>query len=381
MATKPGDNSGTKTLQNQQLMDMASQGGIAGLIELFIAFLTGNWGMSSGKEGSFHQELFDGGAKVSAQDVINSPTFRQQFPDYKVPESAKGIDMSADLDFKTAQAIFDKPEHIDAAARTVVNIGIERTVEDMEARGVKYGFGDKSGTSAIDCSGLVQKALGNAFGMAEDGISLTGEDGKATISFDNADKRLLVTHSDGQIVGIGKESGMLRGGDVKMENLREGMVIGLDTGDRGWDRGRTLGVDHVGIVYRDTETGVMKFAQSSSSGDGVNIQDLDKWLESNTAQRSQLYAVDPVALAETSYEKKPEMVAEASADNTSRTATSAADEIDPDGKVADNTATAAFQAAASPVQPAPQPEPAAPAPQSPDVATTIKPQEQTPAPV
>jgi hypothetical protein len=174
-------------------------------------------------------------------------------------------------------------------SRLSVNIGVEEVVEDMEARGVSYGFGDKTGVSAIDCSGLITRALDHAFDTTD---SVTG------ISFDENDNSMLVTHSDGQVANVGRVSGVLRGDEVNIENLKEGMIIGLDTGDRGWDQGRTYGIDHVGIVYRDSETGEMKFAQSSSGGGGVNIQNLDDYLESRVASRADLYAVDPVKLAE-----------------------------------------------------------------------------------
>ena len=105
-------------------------------------------------------------------------------------------------------------------SRLSVNIGIEEVVEDMEARGVSYGFGDKTGVSAIDCSGLITKALDHAFDTTD---SVTG------ISFDENDNSMLVTHSDGQVANVGKVSGVLRGGEVNIENLREGMIIGLGT--------------------------------------------------------------------------------------------------------------------------------------------------------
>lgn len=362
--------------------DMAFQGGIMGIFQMIVALFTGQF-PSLDQNSSFHRDLFNS-RPVTGNDIINNPTFKNRAPDYTVPEGASGVDLDTNLNFETATTLFDKPEHIDAAARTVVNIGIERTVEAMEARGVRYGFGDKSGVSAIDCSGLVQRSLENAFAIAEDGITVSGDDGAVTISFDRSDANLLKTHSDGQIANIGRESGVLRGADVSAENLREGMVVGLDTGDKGWDRGRTFGVDHVGIVYRDTETGVMKFAQSSSSGGGVNIQDLDDWLASNTAKRSQLFAVDPVQLGETSYEAAPTVVAEnnaeaetpaaeastetpestvaanntpeTEAENTSRTGTSAANEIDPDENQNSGATKVAFNNAVENITPDQQPE-------------------------
>jgi hypothetical protein len=371
--------------------DMMAQGGIMVLFQMLAAFFSGDFSFfQQDGPSSFNRDLFNS-RPVTGNDIINNPTFKNSAPGYSVPEGASGIDLDTNLNFETASTLFDKPEHIDAAARTVVNIGIERTVESMEARGVRYGFGDKSGAHAIDCSGLVQRSLENAFALAEDGITVSGDDGAVTISFDRSDANLLATHSDGQIANIGRESGILRGADVSAETLREGMVVGIDTGDRGWDRGRTFGVDHVGIVYRDSETGVMKFAQSSSSGGGVNIQDLDDWLASNTAQRSQLFAVDPVQLGEHSYEAAPTVVAENDAtaetdapqaeaatsdaetgtpettvaatqeapteENTSRTATSAASEIDPDENSNSGVTTVAFNDAAEGVTPEQQPEP------------------------
>ncbi len=264
---------------------------------------------------AFHQHLFDN-VRITADDIIKDPTFRHNYPNFQTPEGVTDLDLKADLTFETAQEIFEDNKAMDAAARTVMNIAIEQTVEDMAERGVEYGFGVKDGTRSIDCSGLVAKAIQNGAGLAKQGITLEGADGAATIRFHDRLAGLVANHSDGQVSALARKGGMLTGADVTAENIKAGMVVGLDTGDKVWDRGRELGVDHVGIVYRDSESGDLMFAQSSSSGGGVNIQRLDDWLDSNTAERAKLFAVDSVVLAETVFEEKPEHEREAGLSET-----------------------------------------------------------------
>ncbi len=173
-----------------------------------------------------------------------------------------------------------RPHPAERTVRTALSQGIEAYAKDSIRRGVDYQMGAKGGRS-IDCSGFVQQAVGQAFG---------------NISQRDLAK-LFNTHSDGQVMAVAQRSGfMLRGAQVNNQNLDAGMIIGIDSGRKGFDTGRANGIDHVVAVYRDSQTNQLMVAQSSS-GKGANALPLDQWLESANRTQWSLYAVDLVKLA------------------------------------------------------------------------------------
>ncbi len=230
-------------------------------------------------------------SNLSNSDFINNPEFVASLPDgYEIGPDGITVDM---IDEMIADGQQD--ELYEAAARTAINSGIEAYVEDALNRGVHYQMGAKGGGSALDCSGLVAKALETGQTLLAKGITIHGSDANADLQLSNNFAGAAQTHSDGQVYNFGQESGILRGSDVRIENLRAGMVIGLDTGHRAHESaGRNLGIDHVGIVYRDTETGKLMFAESSSSANGIRIRPLEEFLSTTQAT---LYASDPVQAA------------------------------------------------------------------------------------
>lgn len=64
--------------------------------------------------------------------------------------------------------------------------------------------------------------------------------------------------------------------DEILRSPKEGMVIGIDTGPKKWDKGRTTGIDHVAITYRDPTTGKLMVSESSGSK-GVHSQTWESW--------------------------------------------------------------------------------------------------------
>lgn len=166
-----------------------------------------------------------------------------------------------------------------AGNREQLSDGIEAAAELAVARGVRYGMGAKANGdnfSSIDCSGLVHYTLQAALGREA--------------------ASAMANHSEGQVVALMRRAGgALDETELNADNVVEGMVIGIDSGDRGFDRGRELGIDHVVITYRDSETGEMMVAESRG-GRGAMVTDFDDWLEMAHRRGYELTAVDSAAL-------------------------------------------------------------------------------------
>ncbi len=268
-----------RDLQSQELTEREGFGDIFDILKQIFAAL----GMSSNYSM----------AGVTENHIIRSPVFQNELrskgiDDYEQYQKDSHTSSStlSQARYGVTHGVFADDNTADAAFRAVVNIGIERHAEGLEARGVGYGFGDKnSDHGTIDCSGFVGEAVNASMNAA-----LPGDSRRLTGIFAN--------HSDGQISGLARKTGsMLSGSNVTHENLKAGMVIGIDSGDKGWDRGRNLGVDHVGIVYVDTETGVKMFAESRGGGVGVDTTPLKQWLDDPEHDHYKLYASDTVGLA------------------------------------------------------------------------------------
>ena len=166
-----------------------------------------------------------------------------------------------------------------AGNRAQLSDGIEAAAELAVARGVRYGMGAKANGDnfrSIDCSGLVHYTLQAALGREA--------------------ASAMANHSEGQVVALMRRAGgSLDETQLNADNVVEGMVIGIDSGDRGFDRGRELGIDHVVITYRDSETGEMMVAESRG-GRGAMVTDFDDWLAMAHRRGYELTAVDSAAL-------------------------------------------------------------------------------------
>lgn len=182
-----------------------------------------------------------------------------------------------------AAALLAMPAHQEAAVRAAVSRGFELYTDDAIARGVSYGFGVKDGVRAIDCSGFVKKAL--------DSAALQMGAASCVPAF-NAH---MATSSEEQIAAAERAGArVLSGSQVNINTLQAGMIIGLDTGHTNFDSERRRGIDHIVMVYRDSDTGRLMVAQSSG-GKGVNQMTAESWLQANN--QHDLYAVDMVPLA------------------------------------------------------------------------------------
>lgn len=120
-------------------------------------------------------------------------------------------------------------------------------------KGMKYGFGS-NGNGKIDCSGYVCKVL-NIPRTTSESI-LTG----------SSNFRKLTGN----------------------ESLQEGSVVGFDLGSKSYDKGRKHGIDHVGVVIRNPDTGELELSESTS-GKGVINRPLKEALEQYQKKAKSVY--------------------------------------------------------------------------------------------
>lgn len=299
------------------------------------------------------EDLLDFMDDITVDDIVFHPVFIREVPDFhdKYPSAQSTVRGAESGD--PVQNYISRPqqEHVypdvfadettsEAAIRAALSISMERYTEQSMARGVGYKMGAKGEGNAIDCSGFVQNVVRR---MTSANPDFSGQN--LTSAFAN--------HSDGQVTALARMTNfMLKGDDVNMDTLKAGMVIGIDSGDKKWDRGRTHGIDHVGIVYMDTETRQLMFAESRS-GKGVTAMPLEDWLKKADAKGYNLYASDIVKLASEDYKlqieekikvataaqepKAPEVAAAPVEENTQDQKTSAPTEV----AVPENTVVAA----------------------------------------
>jgi len=182
----------------------------------------------------------------------------------------------------------------------VVNQSLwDATVAGVRAH-VGYLLGAKDiAQGVIDCSGWVDHLTWSAFDVVN---ALAAPE----VVFSKDDYAALRTHSDGIIVAIEARTGKaLHGPDVTIENLREGMLIGVNFGDFSWEKGsppRVYGINHIVQVLRSPISGELFISQSSHSGHGVNTVLLAAWLAQLSSQgllkAKKIHAADPFLLAD-----------------------------------------------------------------------------------
>lgn len=174
---------------------------------------------------------------------------------------------------------------------------LQQGTQDAIDRGVKYSFSSKNSSSgAIDCSGWVAENTRNMMEAvnAESGKPIYGKEAKAVL------RKGANGGAAGLIQTVSQATGELLSNDaLAPDKVREGMMIGMDTGEKGWDRGRFEGIDHIVQTYRDAETGRMMVSESSS-GQGVKITDYEEWYAKWNKRGAKLYGADVTRLADAS---------------------------------------------------------------------------------
>lgn len=168
---------------------------------------------------------------------------------------------------------------------------------------VRYGFGNKNlANDRIDCSGWVVELINNTY------KEIDRKAGRKV--YDAADFYSLGNDAAASIVRKAvQHSGVLfEGREVNRQMLREGMIIGEDNGEKGWDVGRYKGIDHIVMVVRDPSNGELMVSQSRSR-EGVELLSLDDYLIQKQRRGTRLYASDPLSEARALLQSEKEVYA------------------------------------------------------------------------
>ena len=182
-------------------------------------------------------------------------------------------------------------------------------------RHVGYDWGGKdSRKGGIDCSGWVEEI---SKGMMQQINAAAGEQ-----VFTAEDFKALDTNAAGIIKNVSEATGeLITGEGLNPENVRDGMVIGMDTGDHGKDdAGRYKGIDHIVQLYRDPVTGEMMVSESRGKR-GVMVSRYEDWYAEQQRKGTRLYGADIMKLGDA--EKIKPTQPQAEAENAEKPATSA----------------------------------------------------------
>lgn len=212
--------------------------------------------VSRGMDENFIKPQEIDGVKISYFDIINTDlVFEKKKMITKVTKTRKIGERQVD------RSIFN-PQSGSSYTPTTTDLNNFQQVGDLynaakSMLGMKYGFGSTGSGSKIDCSGFIRQTLTRA------GISHRG----------GVSEDLVVNANNFREVS-----------NVDPGSLREGDVIGFDHGPKyskdgtQWDGGRTYGMDHIGIVVYNYNTGQLEFAESVS-GTGVKFTPIIKAME------------------------------------------------------------------------------------------------------
>lgn len=136
---------------------------------------------------------------------------------------------------------------------------------------VNYKMGEKGWKNGLlDCSGFV-----GAVSVATMKDINTALNKKA---FTDEVMKGMGTHAAGQFQNLVKHGGgetRYKKGSLQAGNLKEGDVIGIDSGQKSWDRGRQRGIDHIAMVARNKKGELV--VRESTSGKGVIETSIAEW--------------------------------------------------------------------------------------------------------
>ena len=90
--------------------------------------------------------------------------------------------------------------------------------------------------------------------------------------------------------------GMMEGSKAIRANLKEGMLIGEDNGEKGWDKGRHKGIDHITQTVKDPKTGKLMISESQG-GKGVTLTDPEEYFAKKEKKGVKLFGTDMTAMA------------------------------------------------------------------------------------
>ena len=179
---------------------------------------------------------------------------------------------------------------VDPGAVTQGVGNLYQQTQDAINKGIKYGFGSKDlKTGAIDCSGWIANINTNMMNSInkEAGKEIYGKEAKKAFQGSAADIIKNVSAAGG---------GMLEGSKAIRSQLKEGMLIGEDNGEKGWDAGRHKGIDHITQTVKDPKTGKLMISESQG-GKGVTLTDPEEYFKKKEAKGVKLFGTDMTAMA------------------------------------------------------------------------------------
>lgn len=136
---------------------------------------------------------------------------------------------------------------------------------------VNYKMGGKGWKNGLlDCSGFVGAV--SVATMKDINTALNKK------SFTDEVMKGMGTHAAGQFQNLVKHGGgetRYKKGSLQAGNLKEGDVIGIDSGQKNWDGGRQRGIDHIAMVARNKKGELV--VRESTSGKGVIETSIAEW--------------------------------------------------------------------------------------------------------
>jgi DNA repair exonuclease SbcCD ATPase subunit len=307
---------------NEGLMAwMAHNQGAGGLSQVLKTLTTGVNQLSSDVTRNIKNNLVGGAGKELSGVALaerymegwiakwNNLPLPSQFKDDFQSEVGKGvIELTAKASEESSKVVAKTMSSSPVDKGTILEDStldvLSETTNKYIQKGVSYELGAKNiELGKIDCSGWVNLLTKTAF---ENINKQTGQ-----VVFDNSDMKLLQNSSHNIIQSIVDKTGVLLD-SRKTSNfkgqLKEGMMIGLDKGDHGWDSGRVRAgsdvdrnIDHIVQVTVDKLSGKLGISESRSvrqNGEqrgGVTWTELDKWLSQN--KKATMFATEPFKLA------------------------------------------------------------------------------------
>ncbi len=184
-----------------------------------------------------------------------------------------------DRSVKTVDLTKDQNMPDEKTIRETFNRSIHRLLTKTDGMG--YGLKADGRNGRINCSHFVAKGLQFAKRDLDHHLEI------------NLDLEGMSTTSSGIFWTFAKSGKYLQGQDINTDTIKSGMVLTVDSGPKGYDKGRPLGIDHILITYRDQKTNVLMVAQSET-GRGPHATPLDDWLEIARKRNYKLFATDPL---------------------------------------------------------------------------------------
>ncbi|MDD3019708.1 MAG: hypothetical protein PHX61_01855 [Alphaproteobacteria bacterium] len=184
-----------------------------------------------------------------------------------------------DRSVKTVDLTKDQKLPSEKTIRETFNRSINRLLTKTD--GMRYGFKADGRNGRINCSHFVAKGLQFAKKDLDHHLEI------------NLDLGGMSTTSSGIFWTFAKSGKYLKGQDINPDTIKAGMVLTVDSGPKGYDRGRPLGIDHILITYRDQKTNILMVAQSET-GRGPHATPLDDWLKIAQKRNYKLFATDPL---------------------------------------------------------------------------------------